>query len=83
MNDQLPPAELGDLDATPSDLDTTPAEPEEPTDLDFSDMPCTDDSDGDGDGDDGDESRWEAFVPDEDEWDPEPEVGDFWIENAA
>jgi hypothetical protein len=77
MNDQLSPEELGDLDATPSDLDTTPAELEEPTDLDFSDMPCTDD------GDDGDESRWEAFIPDEDEWDPEPDVGDFWIENAA
>ena len=30
---------------------------------------------------DGDESQWEAFIPDEDEWDPEPDPGDFWIEN--
>jgi hypothetical protein len=37
-------------------------------DLAGEELPCTD----------GDDSRWEAFVPDEDERDPEPEPGDFW-----
>lgn len=57
----------------PSELEI-PADPTDTSDLDFTDMPCTD-------GGDGDESPWEAFIPDEDEWDPEPEPGDFWIEN--
>ncbi len=61
------------LDLGLSPLEPDPAEPEEASDLDFADMPCTDDIDG------GD-SPWEAFIPDEDETDPEPEPGDFWIE---
>ena len=67
MNADLAPEE-------PNDLETVPTELDEPSDLDFDDMPCTDD---------GDESRWEAFIPDEDEWDPEPDPGDFWIENLT
>ena len=27
--------------------------------------------------------RWEAFIPDDDEWDPEPDPGDFWVENGG
>jgi hypothetical protein len=65
MNPDDPPEE-------PSDLEE-PADPTDASDLDFADMPCTD-------GDDG-ESQWEAFIPDEDERDPEPDPGDFWLEN--
>jgi hypothetical protein len=28
----------------------------------------------------GDDSQWDVFVPDDDEIDPLPEPGDFWIE---
>ncbi len=60
----------------PSDLEIEPAEPEDQSDLDFSDMPCTDDGGG------SDDSRWEAFIPDDDESDPQPDPGDFWVENC-
>jgi hypothetical protein len=46
-------------------------EPDEPSDLDDIDVPCTDD-----------DSRWDAFIPDDDERDPLPDVGDVWIENS-
>jgi len=62
----------------PSDLELEPAEPDEESDLDFTEMPCTDEA-----GQDGDESQWDAFLPDDDEWDPEPDPGDFWIENRS
>jgi hypothetical protein len=58
----------------PSELDVEPAEPDDASDLDYEDVPCTDD---------GDDSRWEAFIPDEDEWDPQPDPGDFWIEGRS
>ena len=45
-------------------------EPSEDSDPDVEELPCTDE----------DESLWDAFIPDEDERDPEPEAGDFWIE---
>jgi hypothetical protein len=64
----------------PSDLDQEPnplSEPDEPSDLDSGDFPCTGDLDGTFD-----ETQWEAFVPDEDQSDPEPDPGDFWIENG-
>ena len=67
------------LPEEPSDLEPEPAEPDEASDLDFADMPCTDDIDGD----DGDDTRWEAFIPDEGETDPEPDPGDFWIETES
>jgi hypothetical protein len=41
-------------------------EPDEESDFEFEEMPCTD------------ESHWDAFIPDEDECDPLPEEGDFW-----
>ena len=44
-------------------------------------MPTAPWSDG-GDGD-GDDLRWDAFIPDDDERDPEPDPGDFWIENRS
>ena len=42
-------------------------------------MPCTDDGDEVVD----DDARWDAFIPDDDEWDPEPDSGDFWVENGG
>lgn len=59
--------------AEPSDLELPDSA--EPSDLDFTDMPCTDA------GGAADESSWEAFVPDDDEWDPQPEPGDFWFDD--
>jgi hypothetical protein len=56
------------------ELDPNAAEPSEPddtSDLEFEELPCTDD-----------DSHWEAFIPDEDERDPEPDAGDFWMENG-
>lgn len=77
MNADLAPEEPSDLETAPIETgptETTPTELEEPSDLDFDDMPCTDD---------GDESRWDAFILDEDEWDPEPDPGDFWVEDLT
>jgi len=28
---------------------------------------------------DPDDHRWNAFIPDDDECDPQPEYGDFWV----
>jgi hypothetical protein len=28
----------------------------------------------------GDDSRWDVFLPDDDELDPWPEPGDFWFD---
>lgn len=64
----------------PSDLETVPDVPDEASDLDFADMPCTDDGQGGGEDDD---RRWEAFIPEEEEWDPQPDPGDFWMENGG
>jgi hypothetical protein len=44
-------------------------EPADESDVDFDEIPFTDD-----------DSRWEAFIPDEDEFDPVPDPGDFWTE---
>ncbi len=30
--------------------------------------------------DHGNDSAWDVFIPDDDERDPQPEPGDFWIE---
>jgi hypothetical protein len=43
-------------------------EPEEPSDPDDYDAPCTDE----------DDSRWDVFIPDDDEFDPLPDPSDFW-----
>ena len=78
MNSDLPPAVSGDTepnDPEPTDHDPTTAEPDDASDLDdvpYDDVPCTDDGD--------DDPRWEAFIPDEDECDPWPDPGDFWID---
>ena len=55
----------------PSEFDPEDDEPTELSDLEFPEMPCTDE----------DDAPWEAFIPDEGQWDPEPERGDFWIED--
>jgi hypothetical protein len=60
----------GAIDVDPDSADLT--EPEEASDLELEEMPCT-----------NDDSHWEAFIPDEDERDPEPEAGDFWIGQIA
>jgi hypothetical protein len=45
--------------------------------------PCNDDSDEESKffevGDENDD-RWDVFIADDDEIDPLPEVGDFWLE---
>ncbi|MEX2091880.1 MAG: hypothetical protein WD971_04340 [Pirellulales bacterium] len=73
MKAELLPDEPSDLETEP--LEPEPLEPDDASDLDYVDMPCTDD---DGD----DDSRWEVFVADDDERDPEQDSGDFRIENA-
>jgi hypothetical protein len=72
MNPDTETDEPSDVELEPSESE--PSEPDEPSDLDFTDMPCTDAGSG------TDESPWEAFLPDDDQWDPEPEPGDFWID---
>jgi hypothetical protein len=62
VSEKGPDSDGTDLDAT--DLDST--------DLDFVEMPCTD-----GIIPENDDRSWEVFVPNEDEWDPQPEPGDF------
>jgi hypothetical protein len=61
----------------PSDLEPSDLEPdEEPSrlsDLEFPELPCTDE----------DDEPWEAFIPDEDERDPQPGRGDFWIDSCV
>jgi hypothetical protein len=78
MNSDLPPADSSDTepnDPDPTDHDPTTADPDDASDLDdvpYDDVPCTDDGD--------DDPRWEAFIADEDECDPWPDPGDFWLE---
>jgi hypothetical protein len=74
MNADLMPDEPGDLEPQ--------AEPDDCSDLDYDDVPCTDGGGLDR-SDDDDESRWDAFIPDEDEWDPQPHPRDFWVEDCA
>jgi hypothetical protein len=73
MNADLLPDPERDTDE-PSELEPW-AEPADDTDLDCVEMPCTD-----GVCPDEDERCWEAFIPDEDEWDPLPDPGDFRAE---
>jgi hypothetical protein len=49
-----------------------PPDSEDASDLEYEELPCTDD-----------DSHWEAFIPDEDERDPEPDPGDFWMGQIA
>ena len=53
----------------PPTPDPPPAELDEPGDLEDLDSPCVDDSD------------WDVFIADDDERDPLPEPGDFWVES--
>lgn len=46
-------------------------EPVEPDDPEFEDLPHQDDA------------RWDVFLPDDDQRDPQPEPGDFWTETDA
>ncbi|HEY4234328.1 MAG TPA: hypothetical protein VGM76_12930 [Lacipirellulaceae bacterium] len=65
-------ADAWPADERPNDqeVDEDELEPTDESDLEFEELPCTDDS------------RWDAFIPDEDECDPEPDPGDFWMENS-
>jgi hypothetical protein len=78
MNRDLPitnssdiaPSDVEPNEPNPTDTDPANEEPDDASDLDFDDMPCTDDGD--------DDAWWEVFLPDEDECDPDPDPGDFW-----
>jgi hypothetical protein len=65
------PAEM--LPEEPSDLDPELDPPEDESELEFPELPCTDE----------DDAPWEAFIPDDDRWEPDPEPGDFWIEDSV
>ena len=62
----LPPKE-------PDHLEPYTDEPDEPSDLGYEELPCTDD----------DDAKWEVFIPDDDEFHPEPTVGNYWIEDRG
>lgn len=55
----------------PSDLEPELDDPSDLSGLEFPEFPCTDQ----------DDAAWEAFIPDDDERNPQPDVGDFWIES--
>ncbi|MGD9636617.1 MAG: hypothetical protein AB7G28_25780 [Pirellulales bacterium] len=56
----------------PSDLEPENEESTDASDLELPEVPATDE----------DDARWEAFIPDDDQSDPQPEPGDFWIEDC-
>lgn len=58
-----PTKQVGTTEPEPNDQ----REPEEASDLDEFDGPTVDDAD------------WEAFIADDDERDPQPAPGDFWM----
>jgi hypothetical protein len=58
-----------DRSGDPSDDPATHGEPDEASDLDLFDP------------EEVDEAGWEAFLADDDEIDPLPEYGDFWLED--
>ena len=56
----------------PYDNQNAPVEePDDPSDLDEFHLPCTDDT------------RWDVFIPDDDELDPQPVPGDFCPEEES
>jgi hypothetical protein len=63
-----------DVDSDPDDRLASCPEPsdegDEPSDLDDVDQPFTD----------ADDSRWDVFIPDDDQLDPLPDVSDYWHE---
>ena len=63
----LPDFDPQDEPEEPTDLE--PDGPTEPSDFEYVDIPCTDE-----------DSRWDVFLPDDDERDPQPDAGDFWFE---
>lgn len=65
MPAEMPPEE-------PSDLDPETERPEDESELEYPELPCTDE----------DDAPWEAFIPD-DGWVSDPEPGDFWIEDSV
>ena len=81
MAAELPPDEPSDLEVLPPEVeDRTDLDDDfDDEDLDYEDLPCTDDIDSSQEEED---ARWDVFIPDEDEWDPQPDPGDFWMENA-
>lgn len=56
----------------PNNLEPEVDEPSDLSDLEFPEAPYTSE----------DDACWEAFIPDDDQWDPQPEPGDFWIEDC-
>jgi len=66
----LPPGEF-DPAGEPSEPTELEPAPPEPSDWEPLDIPCTDD-----------DSSWDVFIPDDDEEDPLPGPGDFWIDSS-
>lgn len=66
-----------DLPPDPDEFGPDSDDWDDASDLDFVDMPCTD-AGGSGCIND-DDSRWDAFLADEDETDPAPDPRDFWL----
>jgi len=60
------------LPEEPSDLEPGVDEPSATSDLEFPEFPCAVE----------DDASWEAFDADDDERDPQPELGDFWTEHC-
>lgn len=67
--DRIPPGNSEPPPDEPSDLDVAPDESSDQSEIEFENALFADE----------DDSRWEAFILDDDERDPEPEQGDFWI----
>jgi hypothetical protein len=77
MKKDLPPTDTDPSNREPAEVDLPTTELDDASDLDvempYDEVLCTDD---------GDDSQWEAFIPEEDERDPLPDPGDFWVENC-
>lgn len=65
----------GNVAPEPSDLQPSPDKPSEPSDWESVDVPgFAQQAPAD------DDSNWDVFLPDEEDEDPLPAPGDFWIE---
>jgi hypothetical protein len=65
------PADI--LPEEPSDLDPELEQTEDESEPEYPELPCTDE----------DDASWDAFLPDDEWWEPDPEPGDFWMEGSV
>jgi hypothetical protein len=68
---ELPSEEIDPHGEPPEPGEWEPAPPDSADDGEPLEIPCTDD-----------DSSWDVFIPDDDERDPLPEAGDFWIDTS-